>query len=292
MDETDRRGRRTVGRRAVLGAGILGLGAAAGAGVVLHRVDERVGGVVGGRAPAEGVEMSSGSFASRHRDGAETGWMLARPSGVDGPRALVVLHGKGGDHRAAFESLQLDRALATVVEDGVAPFAVMSVDGGDTYWHARADGTDSGAMVTEELLPLLEDEGVRTDRVALLGWSMGGYGALLLAGRLGRRRVACVVAESAALWHSPGESAAGAFDDAEDYESHLVMGRQADLRGIPVRVDCGTEDPFYAANVTYAQGFSSGVTTRFGPGGHTTEYWRGHAVSQLTWVGPRLTRQA
>ena len=30
------------------------------------------------------------------------------------------------------------------------PFAIASVDGGDTYWHHRSSGEDAGAMVTDE----------------------------------------------------------------------------------------------------------------------------------------------
>ena len=42
------------------------------------------------------------------------------------------------------------------------PFAVVSVDGGDTYWHRRASGADSDAMVLTELLPMLAMHGLDT----------------------------------------------------------------------------------------------------------------------------------
>lgn len=59
---------------------------------------------------------------------------------------------------------------------------------GGSYWHKRASGEDSGAMVLSELIPLLDTHNLDTSRVAFLGWSMGGYGALLLGGRLGPAR--------------------------------------------------------------------------------------------------------
>lgn len=119
-------------------------------------------------------------------------WRLAVPEGR-APRGLVVvLHGRGGDADSAFE---LGYAVAAT------GLGLVSVDGGNGYRHARRDGTDSGAMVREELIPLaLSRCGLPvTTRVGLLGWSMGGFGALLLAGDLGPSRVSGVVAASAAL---------------------------------------------------------------------------------------------
>ena len=116
---------------------------------------------------------ASGSFASRFRDGAETGWTVAYPPGSALDARLpvaVVLHGRGGDHRKAFDDLHLDRFLA----QGRHRFALASVDGGDhDYWHPRRD-SDTAAMVTREFLPLLAGRGLQTQRIGFLGWSMGG----------------------------------------------------------------------------------------------------------------------
>ena len=86
-------------------------------------------------------------------------------------------------------------------------FAVVSVDGGGSYWHKRASGEDSGAMVLTELLPMLDGQALDTSRVAFLGWSMGGYGALLLGARFGPARTAAICAVSPALWMSYGATA-------------------------------------------------------------------------------------
>ncbi|EUA23105.1 putative esterase [Mycobacterium xenopi 4042] len=51
---------------------------------------------------------------------------------------------------------------------------------------------------------MLSSQGLDTSRVAFLGWSMGGYGALLLGSRLGPTRTAAICAVSPALWLSPG----------------------------------------------------------------------------------------
>lgn len=83
----------------------------------------------------------------------------------------MVLHGRDGDADSAFDLGYADAVAVTGL-------ALVSVDGGNGYWHARGDGTDSGAMVREELIPLaLRRCGLSgTARVGLLGWSMGGFG--------------------------------------------------------------------------------------------------------------------
>jgi S-formylglutathione hydrolase FrmB len=148
---------------------------------------------------------------------------------------LLELHGRGDDHRAVLGSHHLDAFLSAAIRTGIAPFAVVGVDGGDhSYWHQRRSGEDPQRMIVEELLPVLDHHGLRTQRLGLGGWSMGGYGALLLAERLGRSRVAAVAVDSPALWTRWGDSAPGAFDGKADFAAHDVISRHAELAGIPV----------------------------------------------------------
>ncbi|MEO5919907.1 MAG: alpha/beta hydrolase-fold protein [Pseudolysinimonas sp.] len=233
-----------------------------------------------------------GDFVSDARLGVSCGWTIAYPPGAevgDPLPVLVVLHGYSNDNRAAFERLGLDRFLADAVAGGAAPFAIASVDGGDTYWHRRASGEDAGAMVTEEFLPLLAEHGLATDRIALLGWSMGGYGALLLATELGPGRVASVVAESPAMWQDAAHSPGGAFDDATDYAARDLAGRQGALAGIPVRIDCGTGDGFSPVVERYVAGFDDSPAGGFEPGGHDFAYWKRMAPAQLAFVAEHFT---
>ena len=258
-----------VSRRAALTAG-----AAAAAGLL---------GACSGTPFSSGPRRWSGHLSTTHWPGHSPEWLVAAP--LKGPPAglVVVLHGHGGTARSAFEDglLLQDHVEATGL-------AVVSVDGGDSYWHARSDGTDTGAMVTEDLLPLaLRTVGLPVGTPpTLLGWSMGGFGALWLARSLGRARVRAVVAESAALWRTGGETPQGAYDDREDFDRHSVLGHVAALDRIPVRLDCGTSDPFISANRELASRLRT-VTPTFDTGGHTTAYWRDHAGAQLRWVAAR-----
>jgi dienelactone hydrolase len=212
----------------------------------------------------------------------EPRWRLAVPEGRS-PRGLVVaLHGFGGDADAAFDLGYGDAVASTGL-------ALVSVDGGNGYWHKRRDGTDRGAMVREELIPLaLSRSGLpTTSRVGLLGWSMGGFGALLLASDLGPGRVTGVVAASAALWLTGAETPVAAYDDRADFDRHSIFTRVDRLASIPVRLDCGRSDPFIAANRTLAERLA-GVETHFDPGGHENGWWRAHAAPEMSWLAARV----
>lgn len=190
----------------------------------------------------------------------------------------MALHGRGGDADTAFHLGLGDEVERTRL-------AVVSVDGGDGYWHARRDGTDSGAMVREDLIPLaLRLAGLPADApVVLFGWSMGGYGALRIACDLGPERVRGAVAVSAALWRRAGETPRGAYDDREDFEDNSIFGRTEQLRGIPVRLDCGTSDPFIGANRALAPRLPD-VIESFTEGGHDDDYWCAQAPAEMDWA--------
>ena len=263
-------------RRAALrlGAGAAGaaaLGAVAGPSV--------------GRADAP--TMLTGSFVSAARGGVPTNWAIARPPGLNRPlRPVIALHGKGSS-AAAVMAGGVEQGLAQAVAAGLPPFAVVAVDGGGGYWHRRASGEDAGAMVVNELIPMLGEYGLDTARVGFLGWSMGGYGALLLGARLGPARTAAVCAVSPALWLSAGATAPGAFDGADDFEANSVFGLPA-LGSIPLRIDCGDSDPFYGATKEFIAQLPNPPAGGFSPGGHDAGFWSSQLPGEIAWLAPLL----
>jgi pimeloyl-ACP methyl ester carboxylesterase len=229
-----------------------------------------------------------GSFVSAARGGVPTNWAIARPPGqMTALRPLIALHGKNSD-AATVMAGGVEQGLAQLVSAGLPPFAVVAVDGGDSYWHKRASGEDSGAMVLNELIPMLGSQGLDTSRVAFLGWSMGGYAAMLLGSRLGPARTAAICAVSPALWTSAGAAAAGAFDGADDYAANTVWGLSA-LGSIPLRIDCGNSDPFYSATQQFVAQLPNPPAGGFSPGGHDGAYWTSQLPGELAWIAPLLT---
>jgi len=267
-------------RRTVLRMGLgLGLGTALGAAAGTAALP---------RAVAEPAPTyQSGSFVSAARGGIRTSWAIARPPGQNAPlRPVIALHGKGSD-AATVMAGGVEQGLADAVAAGLPPVAVVAVDGGGGYWHKRASGDDAGTMVLDELLPMLAGQGLDTSRVGFLGWSMGGYGALLLGSRLGPARTAAICAVSPALWTSPGAAAPGAFDDAADYADNSVWGLP-ELGAIPIRIDCGTGDPFAAATRGFIAQLPSPPAGGFSPGGHDSGFWSSQLPAEISWLAPIL----
>jgi hypothetical protein len=52
-------------------------------------------------------------------------------------------------------------------------------------------------------------------------------------------------------------------------------------------LDCGTSDPFIAANRAFAALVPDSVVT-FDAGGHDDGYWRAHGIRQLEWFAQVL----
>lgn len=281
-------GSRPISRRAALAGAVCALGAGGCSPADRPGPPSRSTAVAepAGAAPARSGRLDSAAM------GRPCDWTVHLPASRPPGRlpVCVVLHGKGGDAGSAAR-IGFPQALDRVVREGVPAFALATVSGGNGYWHPRRDGTDAGAMVVDELLPLLAEQGFAAspaDRVGLLGWSMGGFGALLLGRDLGPARVAAVGAVSAALWTRPGATAPGAFDDAEDYHRHDLFARPDAWRGMAVRLDCGDRDPFVAANRVLARRMRPAPVAEFRPGGHTDGYWRSTAPAQLRAIGTAL----
>jgi enterochelin esterase-like enzyme len=235
------------------------------------------------------ASMTSGSFRSAARNGIDTAWTLYRPASTKALHPVIALHGKGGNHSMVFD-LGVEALLAQAIQDGTPPFAVIAVDGGDGYFHRRANGEDSGKMVVDELIPMLTGMGLDTSRIGLLGWSMGGYGALLLGAQLGPQRTAAIAAVSPALWTSAGATAPGAFDGASDYDANDVFDRTSALADIPVRIDCGNSDPFYSAAQQFVSELAAPPSGSFSPGGHDGNYWHGQLLGELEFLGANLAK--
>jgi Putative esterase len=231
-------------------------------------------------------------FMSRYRRRMVQMFVMRPPGHYGALPVAVVMHGVGDDAASALRLGYPEFLATSVTSGGAPPFALVSVDGGSsTYWHPRAGPDDPLGMIIHEVLPRLSAGGYQVGRVGLTGWSMGGYGALLLAERLGRARVAAVAVSSPAIFASYDEAHAAnnlAFDSAADFAANNVSDQSGTLKRLPVMIDCGSSDPFAAQDAL--------LRRRLGnpPGGisagcHDQAFWRRHLAAQLAFLAAHLS---
>ena len=176
-------------------------------------------------------------MTSAHWPGHRAHWIAAVPAGT--PRAtVIVLHGRGDNAATAADGLDLTSHAART------NLALVAIGGENTYWTDDGAGTDTGAMVIEDLLPQLAAQGLPVERVAVTGYSMGGLGALLLTQRWPQRIIAAAPM-SAAVWAQPHPGIEGAAQTA-------VRRDVARLANTPVRIVSGTEDDLTPDNQSLA----------------------------------------
>ena len=227
----------------------------------------------------------TGSFVSAARGGLETKWAIAVPPGrfAQPLRTVIALHGRDMDADGVM-GMGVEAGLAELAKAGYPPFAVAAVDGGNGWWHRRVTGEDSGSMVLTEFLPMLASKGLDTRRVSLIGWSMGGYGALLLGGALGPARTAAICAVAPALFTDYGEAIAErAFDGPADWFAYSVYGTPA-LSEIPLRIDCGAGDRFYDATKQFVASLRKPPSGVSFVGGHDVAAWQEKLPRELAWL--------
>jgi enterochelin esterase-like enzyme len=226
--------------------------------------------------PAVGPKVVRDRFDSVHM-GEPVRYGIAIPEAPIG--IVVCLHGRNNDYSMAFDSIHLHDVAASLD----ARLVVVSVDGGpDSYWHKRESGIDPQQMIQEDLLPRVDARVGSTLPRALIGWSMGGYGALVTA-QSHAAEYAAVVAASPAIFTSFDEAPKGAFDNEKDFQEYDVFAEVGALDDMTVRVDCGTNDPF----IDNARLFASRLRDPLGAfsrGFHDTAYWRSVAPAQISSI--------
>ena len=203
-----------------------------------------------------------------------------------------MLHGFGGNHLDALSDLTPAQAVSLVVDrHGLGPMALVTVDGGGGYWHPHP-GDDPMGMVVHELIPRLQRGGLgRAPRsLGVMGISMGGFGALLLAERY-PHLFAAVAAISPAIWTTYAQARsvnAGAFDTAAQFARYDVITHAASLAGTPVRIASGDADPFHPGVVALADRLGRRATVVFPGGCHTGAFFASQEPASLAFLSQHL----
>lgn len=220
------------------------------------------------------------------------GFVISYPPGyADGADLPVclALHGYGGDARAAIGAGDYPQFIAGAVRDGAAPFALAAPDGGNGYWHPHASDDPLG-MLVDEFLPMLASRGLRTDRVAVAGWSMGGYGALL-CGLTYREEFRLIVATSPAIFHSYADAHnvnPGAYDSSDEWARYDVTARADRFAGLSVRIAIGAADPFAPAVRAFRDRLPDPGVVRIATGCHDHRFWTYAAPDQVRAISSAL----
>ena len=225
------------------------------------------------------------------------GYTIAYPPGHragDELPLVVMLHGYRGNHADALAGMSPAQALALKPRGRpLAPMALVTVDGGDGYWNPHP-GDDPMAMVTGELIPRCRRLGLgrRPRRIAVMGISMGGYGALLLAEKY-PDLFAAVAAISPAVWTSypqARQANPGAYASAAAFAASDVVTHAAALGRRPVRIAAGYRDPFYPGVRALARALPPGAVVDFAKGCHTGPFFLQQEPPSLAFLARHLMR--
>jgi pimeloyl-ACP methyl ester carboxylesterase len=304
-------GRNDLGRRLVLKSSLGGLAvvAAASAGgyelvsrgmlpgkSVLDRFDGACSVTVAPlTAEPVGPEVS-GTFYSAAR-GRVVGYAIGYPPGHrpgDELPLVVMLHGFGADHANALAGLTPAQAVGLRVPGTVRlpPMALVTVDGGPGYWNPHP-GDDPLGMLADELIPRCQRMGLGRSprRIAVMGISMGGYGALLLAEKY-PSVIAAVAAISPAIWTSYDQARAanaGAYACAAAFAAGDVITHAPALTGRPVRVASGRSDPFAAGVRALVSALPPGAVVEVGKGCHDGPFFASQEPPSLEFLASHIT---
>lgn len=260
--------------------------------------------------PAPSRRVVSFFSAYRHR---QVQMVTLVPAGesLAGLGLVLALHGAGSDAAG-----MADQMAPAMMAAGVRGLAVVCVDGGDTYWHKRADADDPVGMIQHEVFPRARAYGLAAGRIGLTGESMGGYGALLLAEQFALAEtsqhrtagfqpasagpglapaVAAVAALSPAIFASYADAQAAnrsSFDSAADFARNSVLAGLGALRRVPAWIACGDDDPF-SAQTDVLRARLAAITGRIVPGGilpgcHDDAFWARNMPAALQFVAQNM----
>ena len=223
--------------------------------------------------------------------------------------ALILLHGLGGEPEDWIGSGGIRQVLDEAIRRGIVePLIAVMPDGGNGYWVDWPRGEPDrryGSLVQPDLIGWM-DSRFRTDgRRAIVGLSMGGFGALSIALR-SPESFDAVVSLSGALFVSPptgrtvylrafGHPGVGQWSFLFQNPLYLVqLGRAA---GLPIWLDCGKDDQrkFTAGLRAVSRALTEeGVehVARMRRGAHHWSVWRAGFAEALPWLSRHLKRAA
>jgi enterochelin esterase-like enzyme len=259
-------------RRRLLAAGAGTVGAAVVGGLAVRHLSRPRP----GPAPAQPDALAGDERLVRVHSaarGREVDLWTAVPEGYgdgSGLPVCLVLHGASATARD-FPRFGFARFLTDAVRRGAPPFVLAGATGDRLSWR-RSGEDDPQRMIREEVPAWCAQRGFDTDRLAVWGWSMGGFGALLLAATYPR-------------WLRT----AAAFSPAVRPGDAVFAGAEQ-LRGTPVGLWCGRQDSFLGDVRALAEALPEPpVRAEWADGRHNFAYWGTVIPDAFALLGAALT---
>ncbi|WP_225561548.1 alpha/beta hydrolase-fold protein [Rhodanobacter sp. DHB23] len=221
--------------------------------------------------------------------------------GVTDLPIAVLLHGVYGSHWAWALKGRAHLTAARLIDAGALPpiALLMPSDGlwGDGSGYVAHGDHDAERWIIDELPALaceLVDGCTRRSPLLVAGLSMGGFGALRLAGKYPRRIAAAAalsavteVAQLDALVEEGRHDWSKAPADCSVLSA--LTGSDAPLP--PLRIDCGLDDPYIEANrALHRELQRAGIAHQYAeaPGDHDWPYWSATLEHTLRFFGQVL----
>ena len=218
---------------------------------------------------------------------------------------VLLLHGVYGSHWAWAFKGGAHLTAQRLIDAGFIPPMVLAMpsDGlwGDGSGYVAHAGQDFERWIVEEVPAAALAACTACSEASPLfiaGLSMGGFGALRLAGRHPRRFVAAAghssLTEAAQLDALMAETRTG-WAAAPAECSVIASLRSADAPLPALHFDCGRDDPFIAANrQLHAELQAAGIAHEYAEhdGGHGWAYWAQHLEDTLRFFGRTLTNRS
>lgn len=214
---------------------------------------------------------------------------------------IVLLHGVYGSHWAWALKGAAHLTAARLINEGALPPAalLMPSDGlwGDGSGYVKHKDHDAERWIVEEM-PVLARQvasGCSTRSPLLVaGLSMGGFGALRLAGKYPERIAAAAGLSSVtddSQFDALIEDSRGGWSDDPADRSVLAAFTGAAGPLPPLRIDCGLDDLYLEANRELHRALqAAGIAHDYveSAGGHDWEYWSATLEHTLRFFGQVL----